>query len=88
LTTALAAGNKTRAMQYLSAPAQIKYGPVFDALLPHMQQIVGGFSSLQSATLVGGYGEYAVNRTINGVNGIFFVYFMQSDVGVWRLDAM
>jgi hypothetical protein len=48
MSTALAAGDKAAAMRYLDAFAQQKYGPVFDALLPNMLQIVGSFSALQS----------------------------------------
>jgi hypothetical protein len=33
-------------------------------------------------------GEYAVNRTVDGVNQVFFIYFMRDVDGVWRLDSM
>jgi hypothetical protein len=88
MTTALAAGDKNSAMRYLDPSAQQKYGPVFDTLLPSMPQIVGSFSAPQSVTIADGIGEYAVNRTINGENRLFLIYFGRNGDGVWRLGSM
>jgi PKD repeat protein len=88
LTSALVRGDKAQAMQYLSQQVREKYGPVFDALLPIMTQIPGSFSGLQTVTIDGALGEYAVNRTIDGVNRIFFIYFLRDTDGVWRADSM
>ena len=76
------------ARMHLDASAQQRYGPVFDVLLPTMSQIVGTFSDLQSVSLSDGLGEYAINRTINGENRIFFIYFGRNSDGVWRLGSM
>jgi hypothetical protein len=88
MKTALGAGDKARAMQNLDASAQQRYGPAFDVLLPGMPQIVGSFAEPQSVTLSTGMGEYAINRTINGENRIFFIYFGRNSDGVWRLGSM
>jgi hypothetical protein len=88
MKTALTSGDKARAMQYLDAAAQQRYGPVFDILLPNMPQIAATFSDIQSVALSGGIGEYAINRTINGENRIFFIYFGRNGDGVWRLGSM
>ncbi|MGH9719773.1 MAG: hypothetical protein ACRD8O_06140, partial [Bryobacteraceae bacterium] len=88
LTSALVRGNKAEAMQYLNVQAKEKYGPVFDALLPNMIQILGSFSNLQSVAIDGTVGEYAVNRIIDGANRIFFIYFLRDVDGVWRVDSM
>ena len=85
---ALAAGDKAAAIQTLSPSAQLRYGSVFDLLLPTMGQIVGSFSALQKVNLVDGLGEYAINRTINGENRLFMIYFTQDGDGVWRLNSM
>ena len=87
--TALTAGDKARAMQYLDPRrSQQRYGPVFDVLLPSMPQIAATFSDPQSVSLSDGIGEYAINRTINGENRIFFIYFGLNGDGVWRLGSM
>jgi len=88
MKTALTSGDKTRAMQYLDVAAQQRYGPVFDILLPTMPQIAATFSDIQSVALSGRIGEYAINRTINGENRIFFIYFGRNGDGVWRLGSM
>jgi hypothetical protein len=61
---------------------------VFDALLPQMPEIIASYSSLQQVSISSDIGEYAVNRTINGENWIFLIYFLKDADGVWRLDAM
>jgi hypothetical protein len=88
MTAALIRGDKAQAMQYLNHQAKEKYGPVLDALLPSMPQILAGFSALQTSTINDAVGEYAINRTIDGVNRIFFIYFLRDADGLWRLDSM
>jgi hypothetical protein len=87
-TAALASGDKAAALGYFNTQAKETYGPIFDALQPGMPQIAATFSALQTVTVGGDIGEYAVNRTIGGVNRIFFIYFMRDFDGVWRLDSM
>jgi hypothetical protein len=67
---------------------QAKYGPVFEALLPNMPDIVASYSPLQRVSLAPEIGEYAVSRTIDGRNRIFLIYFLRGSDGVWRIDAM
>jgi hypothetical protein len=85
---ALAARDKATAMQYLNAQARERYGPVFDVLLSNIPQILASLSSLQTVTVSGSVGEYAVNRMIDGVNRIFFIYLLRDVDGVWRIDSM
>jgi hypothetical protein len=88
MNNVLVAGDKAMAMMYLSETAREKYGSVFDVLLPKMAQIVASYSPLQRASLSSSIGEYAINRTINGVNRIFLMYFLRDVDGVWRMDTM
>lgn len=89
LGEALVAGDKGRAMGFLSDAARDKYGLVFDRLLPGMPAIVASFSPLQRGTTsTPRLMEYAVNRTIGGVNRIFFVNFLRDRDGAWRVDSM
>lgn len=87
-TSALASRDTAQALQYFNAQARAKYGPLISALQPYLPQIVANFAPLQLSSLEGGIGEYAVNRVIDGVNRIFFIYFLQDEDGVWRLDSM
>jgi len=87
-TAALATRDKTQAQQYLNTQAQGRYGPVFDALLPQMPQIVASYSAPQTGLISDALGEYAINRMVSGVNRIFFIYFVKDVDGIWRIDSM
>ena len=34
------------------------------------------------------FSEYAINRTIDGVDRIFLIYFIKDESGSWKLDSM
>jgi hypothetical protein len=88
MNTALVAGDKAKAMTYLSPGAKEKYGPVFDKLMPNMAAIVASYSTLQRASISAYIAEYAINRTISGVNRIFLIGFVQDENGAWVIDSM
>jgi hypothetical protein len=88
LMTALSSGDVARASQYLGFTARERYAAAFQTLAPYLSQIVSTFSDLHFVSLSGDLGEYAINRTINGENRIFFLYFGRDGDGVWRLQSM
>jgi Bacterial Ig domain/Glucodextranase, domain B len=88
MTTALASSDTARAQTYLDPFARQRYGQVFSLLQPDLPQIVETFSTLQGVTLTYEFGEYAVNRVIDGQNRLFLIYFGLNGDGVWRLGAM
>ena len=88
MNTALLAGDKATALTYLTPSARVKYGPVFDALLPYMPDIIRSYSPLQRVSVSENIGEYAVNRLIEDENMIFLIYFVKELDGTWRLAAM
>jgi hypothetical protein len=85
---ALAIANKAAAMQFLTAGAQVTYGPTFDALLTHLPAIVSTWSSPQASLVDEEFAEYGINRTIDGIDRVFLIDFVLDDDGVWRIDAM
>jgi Glucodextranase, domain B len=85
---ALKAGDKAKALSFLSVQAQERMGPVFDALMADMTAIMSSCSTPQRVSVVGGIAEYAVNRTIDGADNIFFIYFMQDAAGLWTIDQL
>lgn len=87
-TAALASRNTAQVQQYLNSQAQAKYGPIFSALQPNLPQIVSSFTTPQLTNISNTLGEYVVGRTIDGVNHIFFIYFLRDIDGVWRIDSM
>jgi len=88
MNRALLAGDKATALSYLTPGAQVKYAPVFDALLPHMAEIVASYSPLQRVSISETIGEYAVTRVSNGKAYLFLIYFLKDEDGVWKLEAM
>ena len=85
---ALAARDKAKVMQYLNAQARDESGPVFDPLLSGMPQILASFSNLQIVTINNDIAGYAINRIVDRVNRIFFIYLLRDADGVWRVDSM
>lgn len=88
MNTALLNGDVERALQYVSKASRDTYSPVFQELLPSFPGIIESYSPLQRSSVTATYGEYAINRTIDGVDRIFFIYFLQDEDGVWRIDSM
>jgi hypothetical protein len=88
MTIALAAGDTATALTYLDSLARQRYGPVFSMLQPNFGAIVPTFSNPQGVSLTHEFGEYAVNRVIDGQNRLFFIYFGRNGDGVWRIGSM
>jgi hypothetical protein len=88
MNTALLAGDKATALSLLTPQAREKYERVFDALSPDMAAIVASFTSFRGVSVAEGFAEYALNRTIDGENRLFLIYFLKDADGVWRLEAM
>lgn len=88
MNSALVAQDKRKALAYLNGSARMKYEPIFGKLLPDFPAIVASYSALQNVSITSEIGEYAVNRVIDGVDQIFFIYFQRDPDGVWHLDSM
>lgn len=88
MNMALVAGDIPTALTFLDVAAQQKYEPVWRALLPHMAEVVASYSPIRGVSIGGSVAEYGINRTINGENRLFLIYFLKDKDGVWRLAAM
>lgn len=88
MNEALTTRDVTTAAKFLNEGAKQKYQPVFEVLAPHMPEIIASYSPLRRVSISENIGEYAINRTINGKDRIFFIYFLKDVDGVWRVDAM
>jgi len=88
MNAALVAGNIQKALGYLTDGAQHKYEPVFEALLPHLSEVVASYSPLMLVSLSDEIGEFAVNRTVDGQLKLFLVYYLKGKDGTWRLESM
>lgn len=88
MNNALITGCTDLALTYLSIHSRDRYRPVFHILKDRFPAIISSYSPLQQSSITATYGEYAVNRNIQNVNSIFFIYFLQDEDGVWRIDSM
>ncbi|HJX10202.1 MAG TPA: hypothetical protein VJ733_06825, partial [Candidatus Binatia bacterium] len=88
MNEALARGDVIGATQYLNETAKRKYQPVFDAFKTQFPQIIASYSPLRRVSISGDIGEYAINRTYQGRNRIYLIYFLKDADGVWRMDEM
>jgi len=62
--------------------------PIFQRLMPYWPSIIASYSPLRGTSLLPGFAEYNLNRTLGGQARLFLVYFIQDVDGVWRLESM
>jgi hypothetical protein len=88
MNDALVRGDVGAALACLNSRAREKYARVFNDLLFDMPAIVGSYSTPRRVSTGDNYFEYAINRTVDGENQIFFVYLLRDADGVWRMDSL
>ncbi len=88
MNSALLAGDVPQALKALTFKAKQKYQPIYEALLPHMAEIVPELSTLQKVSISPTVASYAVNQDVDGENRIVLIYFVIDKDGVWHLAAM
>ena len=81
-------GDKAGALAYLNPSSQRIYGPVFDALMPHMAEIAATWSEPARSTIMGPMAEYAVARPDGNGTSIYLISMIQGADGIWLLDGM
>lgn len=88
ITVGLSTNDIAQALNELTPNAQEKYAPVFDSLQGNLPAILSTFSDLQPVDINISYAEYAINRTIDGVDRVFLIYFVKNGNGEWKLESM
>jgi hypothetical protein len=88
MNNALLCGYVERALSYYGSHARDRYRPVLQTLKSRFPQIISSYTPLQRSIITASFAEYAINRTIDNVEHLFFIYFTQDDDGVWRIDSM
>lgn len=78
----------TTASAYLNEGARRRYVGVFEALSPHMNEIIDSYSDLYFESFQPGIGEFSIVRDTSGRRMLYLIYFMQDPDGIWRLDAL
>jgi hypothetical protein len=88
MTSALSAADKNTALTYINKDSRNLYGAVFDALMPHMTEILGDWSSMESVDFQNNIANYSVLSVVNGQVKTFIITFSKDEYGVWRIDTM
>ncbi len=86
--TALASGDKTTAMSFLSPKAQSEYSSVIDVLMPQWPQIVSSWSDPRRMSMTAFGAEYAVTRMWNGILKVYVIGLTSDGNGNWLIDSM
>lgn len=86
----LKARNVNGALNYLTATVNAKYAPIFTAMMssPTLAADLDQLKNIQDGRIGDGYAEFLVVRTINGTPTGFFIYLIQGEDGIWRIDGM
>lgn len=88
VNTALIAGNISTALSNLTLAAAPRYSRVFADLAGQFAGIVASYGLLIPIEIANEYATYAVTRTSNGVQRVYFIYFLKDEDGIWRIDSM
>jgi len=88
MNTALAAGNKEQALQYISYGQRAKYGAIFDALIDKMSDIVSSYSKLTRINVNQLSAEYTVTYRIDGKQYLYIITFIKDGEGIWHILQM
>lgn len=88
LNASLLAGDLTGALTAISTSSHSTYGPVFEALLPRMQEVLGGFTDIEPIETTAATAEYAVMNAGVTRARIHIITFIQGPDGIWRIDQI
>lgn len=87
-TRSLVCGDVDLALSFMTTYSRNQYRPVLQELRPFFPITIGNWSPLQPSKITEEYAEFAVNKTVNGINRLFFIYFIRDSDGIWRIDSM
>ena len=90
MNNALKAGNVSQALTYLTSGAQVKYRPIFEALIGDMPAIIASYSKPSRGHLSEDTAEYAIMRYVETEKDyeVFFIYFVKLADGTSLIETM
>lgn len=84
----LRAGDIDRALAAITGTSQEKYKAIFTALKPNLATVVDKLGTIERTTISQDFAELMVVREKNGERRAYFIYFLRSEDGVWRIESM
>lgn len=90
LRSALLAGNRTAALEYVAVGSRERLDRVFADLMPTMGEVFASLYNLKRVNIEEEVAEYFVNQKEDGTNRemAFFIYFVKDGDGVWRISTL
>jgi len=85
---ALLVANINLAKGYFKLATREKYGAILPNVVARASTLFGSMSAPQPSASGEDFIEFAVSRSINGQNHIFFIYFVLDEDGIWRIESM
>lgn len=82
------AGDHEQALRMVSEDSRSLYGPILEALAPHIDQVIAEFSQIEPTQLHPDFASYALMTLSQGSPRVHFVNFIRSSDGVWRIDSL
>jgi hypothetical protein len=80
--------NMPAAMQYLTRDAQQRLRPLFDDLLPYMEEVSSNYTDAVRISLNPHMAEYMIRRTGGAGNRVFMVTYLRDFDGVWKINDL
>lgn len=87
MKAALAAGNMSGAMAFITPGAQSRYRPGFEALGPDLSTIIESLPNIELLDMGQDSAEYVIVRPQNGQNRLYIIEFSRDANGLWKIQA-
>jgi PKD repeat protein len=85
---ALAVNDINKAMSYFGDFSKDKYKRVFLDLGADLPSIINSLADIVFVSFYGNVAEYAINRLEDGMNRLYFIYFIRDENGLWKIDSL
>jgi hypothetical protein len=84
----LKAGDIDGALTAITGTSHEQYKAIFTALKPNLAIVVDKLGTIERTTISQDFAEFMLVREKNGERRAYFVYFLRSEDGVWRIESM
>lgn len=75
------------AMSYFGDFSKDKYRRIFSDLGSDLPSIINSLPDIVFVSFYVNVAEYAINRFEDGVNRLYFIYFIRDENGLWKIDS-
>ncbi len=87
MKAALVSNNIDGALSYFGDFSKDKYKRVFLDLGTDLPSIISSLPDIVFVSFYGNVAEYAINRLEDGINRLYFIYFIRDESGLWKIGV-